>query len=58
MSKEIELNGKRYRCIHPRTKGMPAYCGRWEFFYDKLDQWQEVKNYNIKIELNRLIENQ
>jgi len=45
-----ELNGKKYRCV----RSGDGYGGVWQFLYK--GQWRPVKNYQIKCQLNRVLE--
>lgn len=53
---EITLKGKKYRCIMPRTTDLPMWCGCWDFWNERFQRWDKLRNYNLKIELNKIIE--
>lgn len=52
----IKMNGKIYRQVHPGSHSAPM-SGRWEWYWEKQQRWMPMINWQLKSELNRIINN-
>ncbi len=51
----IRHNNKQYRCL--RKSRSNTDCGQWEFYYPlpNGNNWHDVKNRDIRHELNKIL---